>query len=98
MYIIIMLSKKKQKDKIMLSPKYCSSKISRDFKKLKKEAQILLDSGKIDKDELIKSIRNKRKKLSEKTRLKYHDHVTEKDMIMDIVNTKLIKKNNEVLV
>lgn len=69
---------------------------TRAFNKLKKEAKTKLDNNSIDKEELIASIRKKRKELSKKNNsYKYHDEVTEKDMIMTLANRELMKRNQE---
>lgn len=65
----------------------------RNFNKWKEEAKKELDSNTINKEELIASIRKQRMELSKKKNsYKYHNEVTEKDMIMTLANRKLMKK------
>lgn len=60
-----------------------SNFITRNFKKRKKEAKKLLDEGLVNRDELIVSIRAKRKELAGKRKnYKYRDEVTENEMII----------------
>ncbi len=64
--------------------------VRRDFNKLKNEAKKLIEDGKIDKEKLIASIRETRRRLAKKGKIAYREEVTMHEMIVTLANRNLV--------